>query len=72
VDERTYLARRAVAAFTDRTIAPVTGVITLDFAHIAGSWLIASGTVEATVHAYFRTVSGSAAFASSNVALPSI
>ncbi|MHB8433735.1 MAG: hypothetical protein ACYDCA_09090 [Candidatus Tyrphobacter sp.] len=34
-------------------------------------WLIASGSVEATIHAYFRTVSGSVTFASSNVTLPS-
>lgn len=71
IDERSLLVRRAVAAFTDHTVATVTGVLTFDFARTDGYWMVASGSVEATLHAYFRKVSGSATFAASNVTLPS-
>jgi hypothetical protein len=67
VDEQSYLVRRAVAAFTDNTVANVTGTMMLDFDRIGKFWMLTSGQVQATVHAYFRKVSGSATFAASNV-----
>ncbi|HEY9084554.1 MAG TPA: hypothetical protein VIN40_01230 [Candidatus Tyrphobacter sp.] len=70
VDERSFLARRAVAGFTDHTVATVTGVITLNFWQVGRYWMLTSGEVDATVHAFFRQVSGSATFASSNLTFP--
>jgi hypothetical protein len=67
IDEQSYLLRRAVAAFTDNSVTNVTGQVTLSFDRVAGFWLATSGEVDATVRAYFKTVSGSATFAASNV-----
>ena len=71
LDEQTLLPRRAVASFQDDTVARVTGVITLNFERAGEYWIVGSGEVAATVHAYFRQVSGSAAFVASNVTFPS-
>jgi hypothetical protein len=70
VDEQSYLLRRAVAAFSDNTVTSVTGTVTLTFDPVGGYWLITSGEVDATVHAYFKNVSGSATFAASNFEFP--
>jgi hypothetical protein len=70
VDEQSYLVRRAVANFTDNSVTSVTGTVTLTFDAVGGYWLITSGEVDATVHAYFKTVSGSAMFAASNFVFP--
>ncbi len=67
IDTHSYLVRRAVAAFSESTPASVTGTLTLNFGQVAGFWLVNSGKVAATVHAFFRQVSGSAAFSVSRV-----
>ncbi len=67
LDEQTFLPRRAVADFEDDAVTRVTGVVTLNFDRVGNYWMIDSGEVDATVHAYLRQVSGSAAFTASNV-----
>jgi hypothetical protein len=39
----------------------------LNFGNVANLWIVSSGEVDATVHAFLRTVSGSATFAASRV-----
>ncbi|HEX8807164.1 MAG TPA: hypothetical protein VF741_09445 [Candidatus Aquilonibacter sp.] len=67
VDQQTYLVRRAVAAFTDNSVTNVTGTLTMNFDRVGKSWLLDSGQVDATVHAFMQHVSGSATFAASSV-----
>jgi hypothetical protein len=67
VDQQTYLVRRAVAAFTDNSVTNVTGLLTMNFDRVGSAWLLDSGQVNATVHAFFQNVSGSATFAASGV-----
>jgi hypothetical protein len=67
VDQQAYLVRRAVAAFTDNSVTNVTGVLTMNFDRVGRSWLLDSGQVDATVHAFLQHVSGSATFAASRV-----
>ncbi|HEY5258370.1 MAG TPA: hypothetical protein VIJ12_08325 [Candidatus Baltobacteraceae bacterium] len=71
VDRQSFLVRRATANFTDRTVTDVTGVLSLNFGPVEKFWLVTSGEVDATVHAYFRKVSGSATFAATDVIFPS-
>ncbi|MHB8141732.1 MAG: hypothetical protein ACYDHD_10875, partial [Vulcanimicrobiaceae bacterium] len=52
IDTHSYLVRRAVAAFSESTPASVTGTLTLNFGQVAGFWLVHSGNVTATVHAF--------------------
>jgi hypothetical protein len=66
-DEGSLLVRRALANFKDASITSVTGTLTLNFGPVGSFWLITSGEADATVHAYFETVSGSATFAASNI-----
>jgi hypothetical protein len=67
IDEQSYLTRRAIGAFTDNSVTNVTGLINLTFDRAGAFWLVTSGQVDATVHAYFKTVSGSATFSASNI-----
>jgi hypothetical protein len=67
VDEQSYRVRRAVAAFRDTSLTSVTGDVVLNFASVGNYWMVTSGQIDATVHAFFRTVSGSATFAASRV-----
>ena len=71
IDRQSFLVRRATANFTDRTVTDVTGVLSLNFGLVEKFWLVTSGEVDATVHAYFRKVSGSATFAATDVIFPS-
>jgi hypothetical protein len=67
VDQQTYLVRKAVAGFTDNSVTNVTGLLTMNFDRVGDAWLLDSGQVDATVHAFFQNVSGSATFAASGV-----
>jgi hypothetical protein len=67
IDEQTFLVRRAVADFKDTSVTDVTGAVTLNFDRSDGYWLVTSGEVDATVHAFLTQVSGSATFASSGI-----
>lgn len=67
VDEQSGLVLRAVAAFKDTSVTDVTGSVTLNFARDGTFWIADSGEIDATVHAYFRRVSGSATFSTSNL-----
>lgn len=67
IDEQSLLVKRAVAAFKDTSVTDVTGSVTLNFDRIAGYWLVTSGEVEATIHAYLTRISGSATFSAAQV-----
>jgi hypothetical protein len=71
VDERTFLVRRAIAEFRDSSVTDVTGSVTLNFDGTQSYWLVTSGEIEATVHAFLTQVSGSATFSATNVVLAS-
>jgi hypothetical protein len=62
VDVATGRIRSAFGAFTDTSVTNVTGTLQLNFGAIGAFWGITGGAVEATVHAFGRQVSGSAAF----------
>ncbi len=67
LDERSYLVRRAIGDFRDTSVTTVTGDVVLDFGNVGRFWLVTAGRIDATVHAYFLTRSGSATFAASRI-----
>jgi hypothetical protein len=59
------------ADFKNNSVASVTGDVILDFGRVGNYWLVTFGQVDATVRAFFRTVSGAAFFSASRFVIPS-